>query len=226
MDDTTGKTAPDVAPEGSTTAAPPVAAPTPAPTPAAAPVVQPASTTATPKNESKFIPRERWDELVTERNSLRDLLAQHEIDPGFVKQHEKTVAELRAEVEAERRARAEDRGLFAAGLVDEEAQDTARHVYGRLPADARPDFGTWLSGLRAEGATVPKPLQPFLSGTPAPAPAKAPSLNAGVDGNARATGAVISEDQINAIKSRMIQTGNTAEYDAHRDQILASLKKR
>lgn len=115
--------------------------------------------------------RARVSELTRERRELRAALDAAKEATGRLSAMETDLATARATLDTERAARAEERDLWRAGLVDGEAQVVARALYGQLPEgkDRPASIGAWLESLRAEGATVPRALagymQPPGSGT-------------------------------------------------------------
>jgi hypothetical protein len=72
--------------------------------------------------------------------------------------------EARTALAAAQTEHADALSLLRAGISDDEGQAVARTIYGRLPAEGRPALGDWLSGLRVEGAQVPRALAPYLGG--------------------------------------------------------------
>lgn len=68
---------------------------------------------------------------------------------------------------AERTSWAEERELMSQGVTDAEGIDLARHYYGKLSADQKPKtIGEYVSGLRVEGAVVPRGLAAFVTPPP------------------------------------------------------------
>lgn len=119
-----------------------------------------------------------------------------------------------AEQAAASLAAAEDRfALHRAGVTDDDGAEVARMLYGRIAPDARPKGGLteWIDGLRATPDAIPRPLQPYLSASPAPTgqagstpaatpPPRRPAENVGVTGRAPdvADPAAMSAEQIRA----------------------------
>lgn len=76
-----------------------------------------------------------------------------------------------------------DRALLESGIADAEVRELFQWQHSRLAEADRPEFGEWLSGLKAEGAEVPSVLAPYISQpaaaeggmAPAPPPTTAPT---------------------------------------------------
>jgi hypothetical protein len=148
------------------------------------------------------------------------------------KAHEPKLQELdtlRGQLTELQTARAEDRAFYRHGLVDEDAQDAARMLYGKVAEADRPEggIGEWLSSFgEGEGKTAPpRLLAPFLGGSqpapaeppargrpPAPAPVPAP------------TGKVWSAEAIEALSEQCRTSGDWSAWDAALPDILASQK--
>jgi hypothetical protein len=120
------------------------------------------------------VPYERFAAVVAERKALRSQVAgtadlQAKLDAAT-----KRATDAEAALASGRQEWEERSALWKAGVDDDDGIDVARTLYGRLPADKRPTMSEWIAGLKAEGATVPKPLAPYLAQQqPAAAPAKA-----------------------------------------------------
>jgi len=134
-----------------------------------------------------------------------------------------TLAEqLRAEKDgrkADRAAWDQERTLLGAGLADAESQAVALAIFGALPEEQRkPGVGPWLAGLRAEGATIPRGLQPYL-GQQQPA-AKPGGQSAGGGGLPRAIAggtqppAATSGANAQAIRAAREQATKTGDWTA------------
>lgn len=120
------------------------------------------------------VPVSRLAEVVAERNAVRRELEAAKAAAGKATEWETTAAQTAAELAAERAARAEERDLYRAGLVDEEAHVVARALYSAQPADSRPKtIGEYLGAFKAEGAEVPRALRGYLGD-----PVKPPSPTA------------------------------------------------
>ena len=100
--------------------------------------------------------------------------------------------------------------LVEAGLSDTEGQEVARMLYGRLPAEGKPaSIGEWVTGLKAEGATVPKALGGYLTG----ATSKAPPPTPGSGGNQPPAANNLTPDQIRTIREKAVKTGDWTEWN-------------
>lgn len=171
------------------------------------------------------VPYTRFAEVAQERAALKAQVATLTESAAKFEAAAKDAAEARAELDRLRSDYAERTALTKSGITDEDGQDVARLLYGRLPAEGKPkSIGEWVGALRAEGATVPKPLAPYLSATSAPpattttpAPkASAPSATA-----PPAAGAVTSQAIIDAY-SRLRASPNDPAARAAVDAIRAS----
>ena len=121
------------------------------------------------------VPYERFAAVVAERKALRSQVAgtadlQAKLDAATKRADAAESALASGRQEWEERS-----ALWKAGVDDDDGIDVARTLYGRLPADKRPTMSEWIAGLKAEGATVPKPLAPYLAQQtpPGAAPPKA-----------------------------------------------------
>ena len=186
------------------------AEPTPNGTEEPAPVAKP----------PEMVPASRLAEVVAERNALRKQYAEAAEQAGQAAEH-RTVAERHAaELAAERAARAEERDLYRAGLLDEEAHVVARALYSAQPADSRPpSIGEYLTAFKADGAEVPRALRGYL-GEPAKPPSPTatqpkPPANAG---KPSPIGTPIGREAIEAA----MKTGNAETIRATLDSFYAS----
>jgi hypothetical protein len=156
-------------------------------------------------------------------------------------------ARLTAERDAQAATWAEERALLRHGLHDDDAQAVARALYARVPEASRPQGGLdgWLASLRADPATAPRALQPYLGGAAAPPPAAAagvgaPSADAAAMAAARAAseaangrragqppadGPEVTHEQLNAETARAAATGDWSRVKVLRDQLIATLKR-
>jgi hypothetical protein len=123
-----------------------------------------------------------------------------------------TLEQARAALEA---ARAEDRALFGAGLLDEDVQDLARLQWSKVPADQRPEggIGAWLGELKASPDKAPTTLRPFL-GTQAGAAAAAPA-RAGQQAAAgqHATAGQVTTQRLAELKAQAMRTGDWKAFN-------------
>lgn len=124
----------------------------------------------------------------------------------------------------------EERAILGAGVLDDpdEAIDLARTFHRRLPEADRPALADWIKGLAAEGATVPKALQPYIRKpaaavtTPAPkvAPPKVDST-----GKAPPTASAVDPAQLAAARKEFMRTGDRAKYEAVLNAVKGAGKK-
>lgn len=147
----------------------------------------PAKATAQADTSSKAttapdtVPYYRFQEVVEKANGLKAELEKTQAIAAGATQWEKAAATAKAELEAERAARAaeasawqEERGLIGIGLTDSEAQDAARFAWGRIPDADRPAGGIvdWLGELRKDPKKAPRILSPFIGEAAKPPPPK------------------------------------------------------
>ena len=146
------------------------------------------------------VPAARLAEVVAERNTARRELADAVARAGKASEWETAATQHAADLAAERAARVEERDLYRAGLLDEEAHVVARALYAAHPAEGKPaSLGEYLGGLKAEGATVPRALAGYL-GEPskaAPPPVVQPKPPAGT-GKPVPVGTPVSREAIEA----------------------------
>lgn len=187
----------------------------------------------------KTIPYTRFSEVVSERNSLRDQLAEVQKSAATYQEQASqadTLARTLADMQAEHAKAAslwdQERALLGAGLTSPEGQAVARSLYSLQPEDGRPALGDWLSGLTQDGAEVPAGLRAYLqpSATPAAPPAapaapKAPGSPA-PPASPPGTGTGVTTDQIRAAKVRGQQTGDWSDFRALSQQHRAQQQSR
>jgi hypothetical protein len=188
--------------------APPPAQPAPAPAPAPEP------------QRERTVPYQRFTEVYDELKELRT----------WKETHAPTLQEvdtLRSQVSSMETRHAEDRALWRHGLVDEDAADVARLLYGKVDEADRPEGGidAWLGGFgEGEGKTAPpRALAPFL-GAPAAPPAETPPPVRPPPSRPVPTpsGKVWDEASINELARQCEASGNWDPWDAAQEDILAS----
>ena len=166
-----------------------------------------------PPAPPETVPAARLAEVVAERNTARRELADALSKAGKAVEWEATATSHATELAAERAARAEERDLYRAGLLDEEAHVVARALYAEQPADTRPkSLGEYLGALRAEGATVPKALAGYLGepGKPAAAPVPQPRPPAG-GGKPAPNGVTVTAESLRAAREHYHKTGDDTQ---------------
>lgn len=162
------------------------------------------------------VPAARLAEVVAERNTARRELADALSKAGKAVEWEATATSHATELAAERAARAEERDLYRAGLLDEEAHVVARALYAAHPAEGKPkSLGEYLGGLRAEGATVPRALAGYLGepGKPPAVPVVQPKPPAGA-GKAAPNGVTVTAESLRAAREHYNKTGDTSQMKA------------
>lgn len=162
------------------------------------------------------VPAARLAEVVAERNAARQKLAEVSAKAEKATEWETAATAHAAELAAERAARAEERDLYRAGLVDEEAHVVARALYAAHPAEGKPkSLGEYLSGLRAEGVTVPRALAGYLGepGKASAAPVVQPKPPAGA-GKAAPNGVTVTAESLRAAREHFHKTGDSSQMKA------------
>lgn len=166
------------------------------------------------------VPASRLAEVVAERNTARRELADALAKVGKAAEWETAANTHAADLAAERAARAEERDLFRAGLVDDEAHVVARALYAAHPADTKPkSLGEYLGSLRAEGATVPRALAGYLGepGKPAPAPPAAQPKPPAGGGKPTPNGVTVTAESLRAAREHYHKTGDAGQMKALQD---------
>ena len=172
-----------------------------------------------------MIPRARLNEVLAERDTLR----------GQMEELQKQLANLEpAQTRAEELAQqlTQVKALSRAGIVDDDGQAVAGMLYDRLATKPEGGIGAWLEGFSAEGASVPRPLQPYLhkpappapaAAAPAPAPASPPAA-ARPDPNSTAVApgdGRLSPEALTDAHARAMR-GDRSAHDAIRRHMKAS----
>lgn len=174
----------------------------------------------TPPAPPETVPAARLAEVVAERNAARRELADALTKVGKAAEWETAANAHATDLAAERAARAEERDLFRAGLVDDEAHVVARALYAAHPADTKPkSLGEYLSNLRAEGATVPRALAGYLGEPgkpPAAAPVPQPKPPAG-GGKPAPNGVTVTAESLRAAREHYQRTGDSTQMKALQD---------
>lgn len=123
----------------------------------------------------------RLSDVIAERNAVRKEAATLREQAGKADEYRQAAEAATARLAAREAEWVDERAMVSAGLVDDEARDVARALYGRLPGEGRPaTVAEWVASLRVEGATPPRALAPYLGGGGAPpvaAPPPRPSGN-------------------------------------------------
>lgn len=120
-----------------------------------------------------MIPRARLNEVITERDALRQQLEEVQSKVAELEPFQAQVGSLQAEL-------GQVRALSKVGIIDDEGQAVAAMLYGRLAEPPEGGIGAWLAGFE-DASAAPRPLQPYLAKpqpaappTQAAAPAAAP----------------------------------------------------
>ena len=200
-----------------TEAAPPVEA---------APTVPPAETppapATSPPDEKGPVPYHRFVDVIRERDDYRSRWEAASASDKALTEARSAAEQARAELEAERAARAEDRAFYGAGLVDADAQDVARLLYGKLAEKPEGGLAAWLKATTENPDAAPVPLRPYIIKQPAPPP-PAPARNTAPGAEQRAVTGDVSADQLRALREEAQRTGN---WTAWREASAAAARRR
>ena len=198
--------------------------------PAKPPVVPAPTATPTPK----MVEADRFKAVVRDRDEWKGRY-EAEIQPLAEKAARvDTLLDQIDKIKGEHRtaaaAWAEERGLLSAGVTDAEDVELVRFHYGRVPTETRPkSIGEYVTGLKAEGASVPKGLA-HLFGRPAADPAAGgPPKNgtppipprASGDGRPPPTGGAVTAEAIRRATEAWQRTG-TADARATLETLMAA----
>lgn len=123
------------------------------------------------------VPLEKYNRAQEELRKARERVRELEpiaakvgdLEPltGKVAEYEAKIAALTTEHTSALSRLSEDLAMAEVGLTDPLGRDTVRLVYTRLPEQDRPALADYVRSLKAEGADIPKPLQPYFT-RPAP----------------------------------------------------------
>lgn len=119
----------------------------------------------TPGSAQNMIPRARLNEVIGERDTLRQRLEELQAQVATLEPFQQQVGALQAEL-------GQVRALSRVGIIDDEGQAVAAMLYDRLAEKPEGGIGAWLSGFE-DPSGAPRPLQPYLV-KPSPAAAEAP----------------------------------------------------
>jgi len=133
---------------------------------------------------------------------------------------------------AERASWMEEREILGAGIFEDpaEALDVARMYHARLPEQDRPTLSAWAKALVADGAAVPRALQPYLR-RPAAAveveakvETKAPMPKVENPGKPPPSAPVYSPERMREIRLRAQRTGDMTELRKMTEDLKAARK--
>lgn len=195
-------------------------------------------------NTPESVPYSRFQAVVAERNELRGQIEGYTTQVQTLSEQAAASDSLTAQIKELRAAHAAEaanwdttRTLMEGGLMDPEGREVATFLHSRLPEEDRPPIGEWLSSFQGDGASPPKALAPYLSGTgvtPEPgartedtsSPATRVSSDAGVTSAASPTAPQWSSDRIRELRLEAQTTGDWSKYREARDAILEATAKR
>lgn len=122
--------------------------------------------TPPPPDAQAPVPYERFAAVAAERKALKSEVEALRTKAGGLDAATKEAADLKSALASAQADFADRLALHRHGVGDDEGQDVARMLHGRLPPENRPALGDWVAGLKAEGATIPRALQPYLAPAP------------------------------------------------------------
>ena len=136
-------------------------------------VQPPAPQTEPPRPDDKGpVPYHRFVDVIRERDDFRAKWEAASAADTALTEARTEAQRVRAELDAERAARAEDRAFYGAGLADPDAQDVARLLYGKVAEKPEGGLSAWLAATTADPENAPLPLRPYLT---APKPSAKPA---------------------------------------------------
>lgn len=185
--------------------------------PAAAPVETPPpatpATTAAPADDGKGpVPYTRFDEVRRERDTWKTKAESASTIEADLTAARDALSKLQAELDAERAARSDDRAFASAGLLDPDAQDVARLLYGKAAEKPEGGLAAWIKAATEKPDTAPLPLRPYLS-QPAKPSKPAPLDTSDPTGAARVTTGDITAEQLRAAREYGRRTNDWTEFD-------------
>ena len=160
-----------------------------------------------------MIPRARLNEVIGERDSLREQLEALRVDMQKLQPYEEQVNTLTAQLE-------QVRALSRVGIVDDDGQAVAGMLFERLAEKPEGGIAAWLAGFE-DPSTAPTPLRPSLAPE---APKSARESTPRPDPNQTAVAAVdgrLSPEALADVNRRAMR-GDKDAHDAIRRHMLAS----
>lgn len=188
-------------------------------------------TTTTTEHETEAsdtkgpVPYERFAALVAEKRALKGKAAEVDTMRAQIAELGKRAADAEAALAAGRSEWEERTALFRAGIDDDDGIDVARTLYARQPAEGRKPMAEWIAALKAEGATVPKPLAPYLA-QQAGAPTKATPKPAPAQGQAPSAGGALTPEAISQAYAEAARNPHDAAAKARLAEIRALVSAR
>lgn len=189
----------------------------PATTPDALPVT-PAADPPKPADDKGPVPYHRFVEVLRERDDFRAKYEGASSADRALTEARAEAERIRAELNAERNGRLEDRAFYGAGLTDADAQDVARLLYGKLAEKPDGGLSAWLKGITEAPDAAPVPLRPYIA-KPAMPPAPAPKDGGTPSGPQRATVGDVTAEALRSARERAKATGDWSEFDALTAQV-------
>lgn len=184
----------------------------------------------------KTIPYSRFQEVVEQKNALKQELAASRTELQALSEKSATVDTLAGQIESLKAAhKAEIAGmvermeLMGAGITDDEGQTVARALYQAIPEKERPKtIGDYLGQFRGEGDDVPAPpkalaayLQPSANTAGPETPAPRQGLPRGPRPGTHTPAAPnVTAEAMAAAREKAQRTGDWTEYQALRKQIV------
>lgn len=156
------------------------------------------------------VPYSRFSEVIKERNAYQEKAARADTLATALQEAQAKIQATEAQFTTFRTV------ASTIGHTDPEAVELVQWSYGRLPAEGRPELGTWLGAVKADPAQAPLAIKHLLgqqSGTstqPAPsAPVGAPRPQpAASPAGTPATNPVPSDADLARVREQCVRTGD------------------
>ncbi len=156
------------------------------------------------------VPYERFAALVAEKRALKAKASEVDTMRAQLAELGKRAETAEAALTAGRSEWTERTALIRAGIDDDDGIEVARSIYARQPAEGRKPMEEWIAALKVEGASVPKPLAPYLTAATTTA-TKAGPKPAAPQGQAPSAGGALTPEVIKqAYAAVAARPGDTA----------------
>jgi len=170
------------------------------------------TTTAPPDDGKGPVPYTRFDEVRRERDDWRKRAESAATIEADLTAARESFAKLQAELDAERNGRVEDRAFAGAGLLDPDAQDVARLLYGKVAEKPDGGLASWLKFVTEKPESAPLALRPYIGQPPKP-PKPMPTDDTDTTAASRVTTGDVTADQLRAAREHGRKTGDWSQFD-------------
>lgn len=181
----------------------------------------------TENTTEKTIPYDRFQQVVNERNSLKqerdsllEKVATVDTLAAEIGSYKTKVEEYKTQLAQSADKFTRFQALSTVGILDPEIVELTEWTYSKLPEKDRPNFGDWLKSLKEDPTKAPVTLRPHL--TPAQENTQATNTEA-LKGKDNA-GVVQTRTQGVAFTPQQISRMSREEYKKHREEILKSAR--